>query len=254
MRAVGPWLLAVLLSGVPTSGRSQVQLLGRVIDDSSGRAIPAAVVTLRDTTGRDLGQRLTDEGGVFDFSVRQGGRVRLEVEHIGYETAVTPLIDLAGASGHRVEIRMEARGIALTPLEVVAPDRGPLLAGFDRRRQRGGGWFITGEEIRRRGATAVTDVLAMAPGVWLRRSGRSRVPYTRGDCPALIYVDGFLLNGGLGRGRRGGGADVALDDILKPSAIEGIEVYQGLSKPPPEYMTPDARCGVILIWTRRGPS
>jgi len=253
MRAVGRWFVAVLLVASPTPGHSQVQLLGRVIENSSEQAIAAAMVTLQDPTGRALGQRITDEGGMFSFAVEHRGPVRLKVEHIGYETVVTPALELAGYSSYRVEIRMDAHGIVLAPLEVVARDRGPTLAAFDRRRQSGIGWYITREEIQRRGVAAVTDILAMAPGVWLQRSGRSgRMPYIRADCPAQIYVDGFLLNRGGGRGRRGG--DVGLDDILKPSAIEGIEVYQGLSKPPPEYMTPDARCGVILIWTRRGPS
>ena len=35
-------------------------------------------------------------------------------------------------------------------------------------------------------------------------------------------------------------------------AIEGIEVFRGLSELPSEFAAPDLRCGAIAIWTRRG--
>ncbi len=254
MRAVGRCFVALLLIGPATPGDAQVRLLGRVIEYGSAEAIPAATVTLQDSTGRALGERVTDEAGAFAFVVDHRGPVHLKVQHIGYQTVVTSPMEVAGYSSYRVEVRMALQGIVLAPLEVVARDRGPTLAGFDRRRRSGIGWYITGDEILRQGATAVTDILAMAPGVWLQRSGRSRVPHMRSNCPAQVYVDGFLLNrgGAAGRGRRGGVGE-AIDDVVKPSTVEGIEVYQGVSKAPPEYLTPDSRCGVILIWTRRGP-
>jgi hypothetical protein len=44
---------------------------------------------------------------------------------------------------------------------------------------------------------------------------------------------------------------VMLDEMIAPGAIHGIEVYQGLSRLPPEFVTPEITCGVVAIWTRR---
>jgi outer membrane receptor for ferrienterochelin and colicin len=91
------------------------------------------------------------------------------------------------------------------------------------------------------------------PGVHLRSSGRGlrREVYMgrTGDyCPAQIFVDGFLLNG---RSRLTGDTEFTIDDAVSPASIEGIEVYRGLSSVPAEFLNPDSRCGVVVVWTRR---
>jgi hypothetical protein len=45
---------------------------------------------------------------------------------------------------------------------------------------------------------------------------------------------------------------VSVDDLVAPGAIEGIELYRGTATIPAEFLTPQARCGVVAIWTRRG--
>ena len=46
--------------------------------------------------------------------------------------------------------------------------------------------------------------------------------------------------------------DFRIDEVISPGSVEGIEVYRGLSTVPAEFLNPDAECGVIAIWTRRG--
>jgi hypothetical protein len=58
-----------------------------------------------------------------------------------------------------------------------------------------------------------------------------------------VFVDGRPAN------RRG---NVSINDLASPSGLEGMEVYRGLATVPPEFLTPEARCGVIALWTRRG--
>jgi hypothetical protein len=60
-----------------------------------------------------------------------------------------------------------------------------------------------------------------------------------------IFLDGMLIT----RGSPGG--EVLIDDIVNPLDVEAIEVFRGLASVPPEFLTPDARCGVVAIWTRR---
>ena len=72
------------------------------------------------------------------------------------------------------------------------------------------------------------------------------------NCATQIFVDGFLLNRRTGSSRGAPPIDFRIDDVVSPSSIEGIEVYRGLSTVPAEFLNPDAECGVIAIWTRRG--
>lgn len=74
---------------------------------------------------------------------------------------------------------------------------------------------------------------------------RSPVGTGGGPCPVQIFLDGRLIT-------RGAVMEVPVDDLVTPEAVEGIEVYRGLSTVPPEFLTPNSRCGVVAIWTRRG--
>ena len=104
--------------------------------------------------------------------------------------------------------------------------------------------------------------------------GRRTVVSTRalrgwGSCPVQVFVDGFHMNRRIIRRAEGitaalvdssGGAifneesdpNFSIDDHIVPSSIEGIEVYKGTSDVPAEFWTPDAMCGTVVIWSRRG--
>jgi hypothetical protein len=44
--------------------------------------------------------------------------------------------------------------------------------------------------------------------------------------------------------------DAFLDEPLIPDEVEAIEAYDGPAVLPPEFGGYDARCGVLVIWTR----
>ncbi|MEO8449643.1 MAG: hypothetical protein ABI647_07630, partial [Gemmatimonadota bacterium] len=48
-------------------------------------------------------------------------------------------------------------------------------------------------------------------------------------------------------------SDPAIVWLTPVHEIEGIEVYSGPSETPPELESAQARCGVIVIWTRTPP-
>ncbi len=74
---------------------------------------------------------------------------------------------------------------------------------------------------------------------------RRALPGMQGGCPAQVFLDGVLAN------RGGDRAGVVIDDLVSPLDVEVIEIFKGLSSIPPEFLTREARCGVIAIWTRR---
>jgi hypothetical protein len=258
MQRAATILVAGLLLACVTAVDAQVHLHGRVIDDASEEPIAGATVTLVDTRGRRLDRRVTDGSGGFHFEIDRGRNVRLLAERVGYRRTTTPPFDLGGYLALRVEVRMDVDAVLLAPLEVIARSRttpSPTLAGFEARRTSGVGWYLSREEIQRRGSIQrVSDLLLAAPGLQVSR----RVVFMgrAASCPAQLYVDGFHINRSLRStvGRRSVSTSemFPIDDLVTPDAVEGIEVYNGLSRVPPEFLTPEAACGVVAIWTRRG--
>jgi hypothetical protein len=246
---------ALFLAGSTLVADAQVHLHGRVIDDTSEEPIAGAVVDLINAHGFRLQRRITDEWGQFSFSARGSGPVRLRAERLGYRATTSPPLHFDGYQVYSLELRLDVEAVLLAPLEVVtrAHSAGsPTLAGFHQRRQTGVGWYMTREQIEQRKASRLSDILAMVPGVSVRRS---IVYMRRPNCPAQVFVDGFHINRSppLPRGGRLSTTEMfPIDQVVQPGAVEGIEVYQGLSRVPAEFLSPEAACGVVAIWTRRG--
>lgn len=255
--AVPAVLLAICTA---TPARAQVVLDGHVSDDVTGQRLTGAQVLLLDRYSHTVGFTVTDDSGYFQFSRSQNGWYRFEVKAIGYQKALTPMLRwLADHSYAEVEVRLAPHSVLLAPLEVVAlspASSSPVLENAAQRRTQGFGTQITREDIERRHPATVTDMLIEVPGVYAARRGtgasgrsiymgRSLYGPGGGPCPVQIFLDGRLAT------RNAPGGDVMIDDIVSPLDVEAIEIFKGLSSIPPEFLTPDARCGVIAIWTKR---
>jgi len=238
--------------------RGRGDIVGRVIDHETQQPLPGVRVEGLDDAHRVLWRAVTDERARFRVSGVRAGSFRIRASRIGYESAITPPWSIRGGEVLQVEIRLDVEAIVLAPLTIVAVTRArpsPVLEGFHFRRAAGLGHFISREEIEQRAPVLVSDLLTAVPGVRLEGSGRGTrraVYFGRAsgmrDCPAQIYVDGFLFN----RQTLAGDPGFVLDDAVSPNAVEGIEVYRGLSGVPAEFLNPEAHCGVVVIWTRRG--
>jgi hypothetical protein len=263
----GPALLLAILSAVaaaPLQGqipdlRGRGELLGVVIDNTTEQPLAGVRVDIIDDARRLLHSTETDEYGHFRVSRMRPGPFMLRVARLGYRGSTTPVWSIMGGQVLQVEVRMDAEAIVLAPLAVTSSRRAtrpsPVLEGFRDRLAIGLGHFITRADIERRNPARVTDLLATVPGVQLESGGRGNhsVVYmtrsTQGRCPAQVYVDGMLLNRRLITGRDAG---FVIDDAVNPASIEGIEVYRGTAGMPAEFLSPEASCGVVVIWTRRG--
>lgn len=237
-----------------------VAVRGTVLDEASDAPLEGVVIAAMDSFGDVLVRRTTDAAGEFTFTVKDRAGVRLRARRIGYREVNTPFLSFEGRDLHVVELRMDTEAVPLAPLTVVARsrrlERSPVLSDFDRRAESGFGWYFTRDEIEEIAPTLVSDLLARVPGVRLESSGgsnlrrtltmaRSSVGPGGGRCPAQIFLDGRLVT-------RSNAIEFPVDDLVTPEAVEGIEVYRGLSTVPPEFLTPSSRCGVVAIWTRRG--
>ncbi|HEY5219623.1 MAG TPA: TonB family protein, partial [Gemmatimonadaceae bacterium] len=118
------------------------------------------------------------------------------------------------------------------------------LAGFNKRRTQGLGYYITRGALDSLNIDRMTDVLERIPGVRPYRmpnSAGTSVTLAGARCPPLVMMDGFPASMG------------SFDlNMIDPTTVEGIEVYQHGSSVPAalagSYGTEG--CGLIAIWSR----
>lgn len=235
--------LPILLTLVgPTPAATQT-IRGAVIDASTRAPLEHAEVILVAERPAEDTRAVTDASGIFELAAPRAGTYTIIVNHPGYTAYEADSVTIGTGEVVTVEIRLGQGAIPLQPL-VVTVRRSSHMAGFDERRARGLGRYITREEIEARGAARVTDLLSGLPGLTFQRAGPSgRIILMSGGlrCQPAIWVDGIES-----RERPG----LTMDELLTPNMIEGIEVYNSSATAPSRYVT--GPCGVILFWTRRG--
>jgi hypothetical protein len=242
---------ALAQEGVPASYRF-VSL--RVTDERTQAPLPAVRVTVQGVGDRDWS---TDEQGRVLVAVVRGARAVLQLRRPGY--APRTINSDAGGDGAVVPIVMTPSVQTLDTTKVVGDATSTMLAGFEGRRLRRNGTatFITREQIEKQLAIRTIDVVRRAIGTKvIDSSGVLLVASSRGPktiisaaksdlapCVMRVAVDGVMREWGF-----------SLDGI-EPKEIHGVEVYPGPATIPAEFggMRRDAYCGLVMIWTRRGP-
>jgi hypothetical protein len=242
--------LPIALSGqeeesqeAPQETRRPAQLVGQVVNASTGLPIEGAVVA---SLASGFGG-ITDSTGNFRIPQVYAGTDTLEVRYIGYEVSSTE-VTLEANETTRVTLLLSQTVVRVADLTVeVRRDRRSLkLAGFLERREKGFGMFWTPRDIRARNPRLPSDLLRGLPGVHVGRieHGVAEVYVGRNvrrDCPPAVYVDGVYQSG------------LQVDDIPREE-LGAVELYRGASDTPMEYMRTAGRtCGAILIWTPDGP-
>jgi hypothetical protein len=209
-------------------------------------------------------QVIADSLGRFRLVGIVPGPDPLQVALLEFRSEPIP-VTIAAGGRHRVELVVAYPSATLEELVVkVAGARGERLRGFERRRKRGLGSFITREEIERRRPPYLSSMFwglsrvrvregrvllgTRGVNVTLRRSlsttgAPTVVLRDTGQCAPTIFVDGV---------KRG---PLARVDDLDPEEVEGIEVYTSPFMPA-RFSDFFNRCGSIVIWRRvgRGPT
>jgi hypothetical protein len=263
--APSPLLGQQTASSPSTSSPTSGTVRGSVLDPSTGRGVPAALVEFLDEGGEVRTRDTTREDGSFVLQRVPRGEFRLRVSRLGFATTLSEPRRIE--SGETLLLTVWARpdAIPLAPLEVEA--RGitssPVLASFySRARTAAAGAFITRDEIERLRPTRVSDLLAILPGAVLEpRSSPltspgillSENPSGIGGrpCPVSVFLDGRPVPRNLSFPDHPPQA-VLLDHLIRPDEVEGIEFYGSIDLVPPAFRALDTRCGVMAIWRRDG--
>lgn len=217
-------------------GRSTIS--GRVTT-LGGTPIVGARVSLAGAEGLAL----TNERGEFVLGGQPAGTQSVLVRRLGFEPAEFA-INLNASRPTEVSVELPEFVPVLSTVVVraqmdVALDR----VGFSRRKRAGQGRYMMLEDIDRRGALRVVDLLADFPmlravstgGTNRQITGRSRGLGT--NC-VNFYVDGMVWMG-----------DDSPTDFMHPQEIGAIEVYSAGSTPV-EFARSLSACETVVIWTR----
>jgi len=223
-------------------GESRAQITGTV-RDSAGKRIAGASIALVGAVGASA---TSNDSGSFRVSGVRGGSIRLFARRLGF-LPETVSVDVGDDGSGHVDFRLTTAPASLQGEVIEADPLRGKMAGFNRRKSRGVGSFITRDEIERRSAPTLSELLRHLPGVGVQqrmagepqpiRMQRSTNSSMQASCTVQIYVDGHPYPNG------------NVDDF-SPRNVEGVEVYKSASEIPADFRARDASCGVIAIWTR----
>ncbi len=261
---------------------------GTVVDQTTGDPVWVASVMLLDEEGILLKGTVIDETGRFTLELPGAGIYTVRTDAAGYATFVTSL-DVGTNERMNLQIRLDPVTVldTLTISGTSVRRDASLFGGFYDRQERGlGGLYFTKEQIEQRGPSQITDLLRTAPGVrvvpmaggpsgvthyTVRMLGASfqgaetdifnsrnpiglslsdttpdvRVSLGQQSCIPILWLDGVRL------GPIDEASGVGIDGVVSPDVVEGIEVYRGLGEIPAEFASANARCGVLVVWTKR---
>jgi hypothetical protein len=210
-----------------------------LVRDRAGRPIANARVRL---LGRNTSR--SDADGAVTFDSIASGRQTLEVLSIGYQPELRSI---------DVGLRREAtdtvvlESLMLDTVRVTAT-RDPT--GFELRRTTRKGQFITAADVASENPVNTTHLLRTRDGLryTFSRNGLGFIEVTTLDrpCLPLILVDGFPPGAAPPAPGR-----AALDWIIHPDEIGGIEIYTNPGQIPAEFSRfASAPCAAIVFWTR----
>jgi len=271
--------LLVLAGARPASAQ---HLRGRLLDLASNEPIVAGLVTLMGADGTTLSTAVSDGEGAWMLALPGPGSYYVAARRVGYRPWVAGPLEVKRGDELTSVFHLERVPVTLDPVEVRAQATRRFLefAGFYDRQRVDFGHYITPEDIDKRQAVRITDLLAGLPGVTLVPPANGNVGplsvHLRGSnlsegglCRPRIFVDGLLYARGDSRPRRERGQAVerspeaemqrldqglSIDDIGHPSTIAAIEVYRSATQVPVQFggASVETLCGVIVVWTRTG--
>lgn len=218
-----------------------VLVRGSVTDQTTGEAISNVGVRLANTPLATV----TSADGKFSFAHVPIGDYIIRTDHISYAVAILPL----SVRAHDLDaaIRLLPAAVALEPIVVTSFSVRLEQVGFYERKKRGTGTFLDRKQIDAMNTQRSSDLLRNVPSMRLvpqvtRRNAPHNTTTGRGNCRFKFIVDGSRTL-----------PDFEMD-MVAPYAIEGVEVYKGLSEVPAQFRaiseTGAGTCGVIAIWTR----
>lgn len=256
LRTLNRAAIEVALLEARAADTGTAHILGRVLDEQTGRPVVGAEVSLEGTADRVI----SGGEGAFSFDRVAPGPNVVRVRHLAYGEQSRGVALQAG-SAYEVTIQLATEAIELEGIDVSVRSQtwAKRMDDVWARMNRGmGGHFMLPEELEMRSGQPLNSVLTSVPTLQIRsvvdQNGQAdpfnqRI-FLRGSCKAALWIDGVeVFNPGEDDGE---GDPPPLQDFLRVSALDValIEVFPGASSLPPEFARPGTKCAVS-IWTKR---
>jgi CarboxypepD_reg-like domain/Carboxypeptidase regulatory-like domain len=204
-------------------------LTGQVVRTDGAGPFPGALVTIAGTGDTVV----TDDSGKFVLRGLPSGTRTLKVRAVGWEPQTMP-VELTRQTARHVTVSLITKTAVLQAVIVTATlNAGLHRIGFDERKRRGVGHFLSPDDIQKRVAMEFVDLMSQMPGV-VRRAGPGGEDFlsaTRGTGGCLSYViDGMPY-------QEATPGDINI--VVPVMQIGAIEVYQPSEQPAQwAYTTP----------------
>lgn len=241
-------ILACVMLARTVCAQQTATLRGVVVDRATGLGVPGAQIVVLESKKSVT----ADSSGKYKIPDLPIGTSHLMVGALGFIPQQVRVEMMAGAITDKpVQLDSISRGRTTDaqslPGMAVSASATPFnyrLVDFERRRQNGRGQYLTEDEIVKTGAYNVADAVKGMRGVTYECGGGAgcfvRMSNAPMRCLPEYIVDNQVMNDF--------GPSTPIRDII------GLEVYTGPSEVPGEYAGRYAGCGVVVIWTRSGPT
>jgi hypothetical protein len=235
-------MLALIASAATTHAQVQRGAIRGTVNDAAGRPIVGVRVVVRNTDIRAT----TGLDGRYLLPGVWPGQTEIRAQRVGFQMQ-SATVSVKQADTARADLVMTDVAY-VAGVESKAEATSSRMAGFEQRRARGGGAFITRADIEKRRPDKLSEMLRNVAGVSIKSNAsagqqaviqieRSSSSIANGTCEVQLYLDGHPYPRG------------SIDDF-PPETIEGVEIYRGGSELPSEFRAQNAGCGAIGIWTR----
>ena len=111
-------LFACALAGVAAAPLAGQSFTGLVVDENTGRGVPAVAVHLLDTRDDRVGSTLADESGRYRLEIPVAGEYKVMVDRFGYFETVSPLFAVTADRDYPLELSVRPEPIRVEGVDV----------------------------------------------------------------------------------------------------------------------------------------
>lgn len=217
------------------------RLTGRILNKVR-QPIVGARVQLEGTT-RAVDTRADGE---FTLDSLPPGTQTVMVRKLGF-APIESAVDLVSRNTKTVTLQLDDFVPVLETVRVNAQrERSLDNVGFARRKRIGSGWYLDGQELEgRKQSLNFSDVLRVAPGIVIQRSGdRQYIASSRDPMNGCVSV---WIDGSQWQQLEPGD----IDDFVRPHELAAIEVYSPTTTPAEYQGISRGNCSTVVVWTVR---